>query len=97
MHVGASGRCHLERILERLHCIFVIAKLFIDFGKAVPSIHAVRVQRQRTFKMLLGKRPVAAFHITFRKGKMDVVRFSPEFNRTVVGDNRIARRFSEVI
>ena len=43
MYVGASGRCHLERILERLHCIFVIAKLFIDFGKAIPSIHAVRV------------------------------------------------------
>ena len=32
MHVGASSRCHLERILERLHRIFVIAKLFIDLG-----------------------------------------------------------------
>ena len=97
MNVGASGCCHLERILKRFHGILVIAEFFIDFSKAVPSVHAVRVQCQSTFEMLLCKRPIAPLHVTFRKSKMDVIRFCSEFNGAVVSGNGIARRFSEIV
>ena len=97
MNVSASGCGHLERILERFHGILVIAEFFIDFGKAVPGVHAVRVQRQSAFKMFLRKRPVAAFHVAFRKGKMHVVRFGSKFKRTVVRSNSITRRISEIV
>ena len=97
MNVSPCRSRHLQGILQCLDGVLVVTQLLVNFGKAVPGIHAVRIQLQGPLKILLGQGPVSTFQVTFCQGKMYVVRLYPKFNGTVIRCNGLPHITIQVV